>query len=79
MRRQYLRDFQPGDVIEDVFVITNKQLSATTTGKHFIKAFLSDRTGQVTARMWSATRELFNAMPDSGLRPPARPDRELPE
>jgi 3'-5' exoribonuclease len=66
MRRLYLRDCAPGDVIEDVFVINNKQLSATSTGKHFIKAFLSDRTGQVTARLWNASRELFNLLPESG-------------
>lgn len=67
MRRLYLRDCAPGDVVEDVFVITGKQLSATATGKYFIKAFISDRTAQVTARMWNATRDLFNAMPESGL------------
>jgi 3'-5' exoribonuclease len=67
MRRLYLRDCEPGDVVEDVFVITNKQLSATSTGKYFIKAFLSDRSAQVTARIWNATRELFNALPESGL------------
>ncbi len=67
MRRLYLRDCAPGDVVEDVFVITGKQLSATTTGKYFIKAFISDRTAQVTARMWNATREIFNAVPESGF------------
>src|SRR5437867_2141265 len=67
MRRLYLRDCAPGDVVEDVFVITNKQLSATTSGKFFIKAFISDRSGQVTARIWNATRDLFNALPESGF------------
>jgi 3'-5' exoribonuclease len=56
-----------GDLVEDVYVITGKQLSATTTGKYFIKAFLSDRTSQVTARMWNATREIFNSLPDGGF------------
>ena len=67
MRRLFLRDCAPGDVVEDVFVITNKQLAATAAGKYFIKAFCSDRTGQVTARMWNATREIFSAMPDGGF------------
>lgn len=67
MRRHFLRDCEPGDVIEDVYVIANKQLSATTSGKHFIKAFISDRTAQVTARMWNATREIFNYIPDNGF------------
>src|SRR5690349_10588613 len=67
MRRLYLRDCAPGDIVEDVYVLTNKQFSATATGKYFIKAFISDRTSQVTARMWNATREIFNAMPDGGF------------
>jgi 3'-5' exoribonuclease len=67
MRRLYLRDCSPGDVVEDVFVVTNKQLAATSNGKPYIKAFCSDRTSQVTVRIWNATREMFNAIPDGGF------------
>lgn len=67
MRRLYLKNCEPGDTLDDVFVLGNKQLSATTTGKHFIKAFISDRTAQLTARMWNATREIFNYLPDNGF------------
>jgi 3'-5' exoribonuclease len=67
MRRLFLKDAAPGDVVEDVFVITNKQFSATSNGKPFIKAFISDKTNQVTARMWNATRDIFNAIPESGF------------
>jgi 3'-5' exoribonuclease len=67
MRRLFLRDCQPGDVIEDVFVLAGKQLSATSTNKHFIKAFVSDKSCQIVARMWNATREIFNALPESGF------------
>jgi 3'-5' exoribonuclease len=67
MRRLFLRDCSPGDLIEDVYVLTGKQLGTTQTNKHFIKAFVGDRSGQVTARMWNATRDIFNALPDSGF------------
>lgn len=67
MRRLYLKDCVPGDVVEDVYVIAGKQFSATTTGKFFIKAFVSDRSAQITARMWNATRDIFNSMPESGF------------
>src|SRR3954470_17180187 len=67
MRRLYLRDCQAGDLVEDVFIVTGKQLSTTNTGKFFIKGFISDRTCQVTARMWNATRDIFNAIPESGF------------
>ncbi|HEX2972832.1 MAG TPA: HD domain-containing protein [Tepidisphaeraceae bacterium] len=67
MGRLYLRNCAPGDIVEEVLVLTDKQLSATATGKHFIKAFLSDRTAQITAHMWNASRELFNMLPDGGF------------
>jgi 3'-5' exoribonuclease len=67
MGRLFLCDCQPGDLVEDVFIVSGKQLSTTNTGKYFIKAFVSDRTQQITARMWNATREIFNALPDSGF------------
>ncbi len=67
MRRLFLKDAAAGDLVDDVFVITGRQLSATATGKFFIKAFLSDRTGQIAARMWNATRDIFNALPEAGF------------
>jgi 3'-5' exoribonuclease len=67
MRRLYLCDCAPGDLLEDVFVISGKQFAPTTTGKHYIKAFVSDRTCQVTARMWNATKEIFATVPDGGF------------
>lgn len=67
MRRAYLRDFSAGDLIDDVYVLTGKQLSTTSTGKYYIKAFVSDRTAQITARMWNASQESFAALPDPGF------------
>ena len=71
-RRNYLRDCQAGDIAEDVYVISGKQIAAGKDGKHYIKAFVSDRSAVVTARMWNATREMFNALPDGFARVRAR-------
>jgi 3'-5' exoribonuclease len=67
MRRLYLRDAASGDVVDDVFVVTNKQFAAASTGKHYIKAFVSDSSAQLVARMWNTTREIFNWLPESGF------------
>jgi 3'-5' exoribonuclease len=67
MGRLYLRDCSPGDVLEDVFVVSGKQLSAASNGSHFIKVNVSDRTTQINARMWKANRDLFNSMPEAGF------------
>ena len=67
MSRTFLNTANAGDYLEEVFVISNKQLSTTQTGKPFIKCFVGDRTRQVPARMWNATTAIFNAMPEGGF------------
>ncbi len=67
MRRLYLANAAAGDLADDVFVFTGKQFAATANGKYYIKGFLSDRTAQITVRMWNATREEFDLLPDSGF------------
>lgn len=67
MSRAFLSSANPGDYLEEVFVVSNKQLSTTQTGKPFIKCFVGDRTRQVPARMWNATQSIFNAMPEGGF------------
>lgn len=63
----FLSDCQPGDLLDDVYVVSGKQLSTTANGKYFIKALIGDRSTQLTARMWNATREAFNQLPESGF------------
>ena len=67
MGRTFLRDCSAGDVIDDVYVVSNKQFAQASNGSHYIKAFVSDRTCQLSGRMWKATREIFNYLPDSGF------------
>ena len=67
MRRVYLRDCVSGDIVEDAFVVSGKQFSAASNGTHFIKLFVSDRTLQLNGRMWKATRDIFNALPEAGF------------
>lgn len=67
MGRIFLCDCGVGDIVDDVFVITGKQLAATSGGKYFIKCTLADRTAQLNGRMWNATRDIFNALPDAGV------------
>jgi 3'-5' exoribonuclease len=67
MRRCYLKDCQAGDVVEDVFMMSGKQLGATNQGKPYIKAIVGDRSCTMNARMWNAGKEIFQALPESGF------------
>ncbi len=67
MPRIFLKDCQPGDLIEDVFVLTNKQIAAGSNGKQYIKAFVGDRSATLNARLWNATPKLFSELPTDGF------------
>ena len=67
MGRIFLRDCAPGDIVEDVFVICGKQFSAAANGTYYIKASVSDRTGQINARMWKTSRQQYDSLPESGF------------
>jgi 3'-5' exoribonuclease len=63
-----IADLQFGQRIEDeIYLIVQKDLRTTSNGGLYIHAVLADQTGQIVARMWNATRGIYDSMPDSGL------------
>jgi 3'-5' exoribonuclease len=62
-----IAELTPGIRLEQVFVVSQPQLRTTTRGDHYIAAFLSDRTGKLNSRMWQASPELYEGLPQEGL------------
>ncbi|MBM4019129.1 MAG: HD domain-containing protein [Planctomycetes bacterium] len=56
----------PGQGVEGVFQVAEKDLRTTKKGALFISAKLRDRTGELPAVMWDATQALFAAIPQGG-------------
>lgn len=68
MPRQFIAEFQAGQRVEDeVFLIRSKDLRTTNQGGLYIHAVLVDRTGQLVARAWQATEEMFRDLPEGGF------------
>ena len=68
MARRYIADLPPGEQIESqVFLVASKDLRTTTQGALYIHAVLTDRTGQMPARMWQASEILYNNLPEGGF------------
>lgn len=68
MERRYIADMTPGERIESqTFLVASKDLRTTTQGSLYIHAVLKDRTGQILARVWSASEEMYKAMPIGGF------------
>ncbi len=66
--RRWVKELTPGERIEDqVFLVNKKDLRTTTNGGLYIHLILSDRTGQVLTRVWQATQQQFDAIPEGGF------------
>ena len=62
-----IANIQPAQNLAQVFLISQPQLRATSNGKKYIAAFLSDKTGKANSRMWQATETVFDSLPEEGF------------
>ena len=66
--RRNVADLRAGECIEEqVFRIKQKELRTTRNGTLYIHAVLADATGEILGRMWNASQETFDAIPEGGL------------
>ncbi len=68
MSHRFINELRAGDRVEnDTFLIRSKDLRTTTQGGLYIHAVLVDRSGQMVARAWQATEEMYHDMPEGGV------------
>jgi 3'-5' exoribonuclease len=48
-----------GEALDEVYLVTDKQLRANKNGNLYLQIELRDRTGAISARMWNATEHQF--------------------
>ncbi|HUT32799.1 MAG TPA: HD domain-containing protein [Planctomycetota bacterium] len=73
MPRKFIADLHPGDTVQDVFLVRDKQLRTQRDGAFYMDMELADRTGVAPSKFWNATRELFEAFaPDDFVLVKAR-------
>lgn len=66
--RRYINELKAGELIQDqVFLIAKKDLRTTTNGSLYIHLVLADRTGQLLGRLWSATQQQYDSIPEGGF------------
>ncbi len=58
MSRRFVTDLKDGDVVEEVFLVADKQLRANRNAALYLTIDLRDRTGVINGRMWNVTEEL---------------------
>jgi 3'-5' exoribonuclease len=61
MTRRFVQQMTDGDSVEEVYLVTDKQLRANRNGNLYLQLELRDRTGSISARLWNAGEHLFRS------------------
>src|SRR5437764_6749065 len=61
MGRRYVQELTDGETLDEVYLVTEKQLRANRNGNLYIQVELRDRTGAISARLWNAGEHLFRS------------------
>src|SRR5512138_1942824 len=57
-KEKYVKDIKEGEYVKDLFLVGNKALLTSNTGKPYLSLSLRDRTGQLECRVWDRAEEL---------------------
>ena len=57
--RKYINQLKDNEAINEIYLVTEKQLRPNKNGVFYIQMTISDRTGSVSVRIWNATEEQF--------------------
>jgi len=52
MKKQFITDIKAGDSIDDIFVLSEKNLAQKKDGNNFLNVTLSDKTGTIKGVVW---------------------------
>jgi 3'-5' exoribonuclease len=67
MAHKFINAIEPGQTIDDIYMVRDPILRSTTRGDLYIAMYLLDRTGQLNGRMWQATETIYKALPKPGF------------
>ena len=61
----YVEDIRAGDRVQDLFLVTEKNMAISQKGNPYLNLKLRDKTGQIDGRVWDRATE-FNAIFNAG-------------
>jgi 3'-5' exoribonuclease len=61
MSRRYVNQIGHQEAVDEVFVVSDKQLRPNRNGNLYLQMEISDRTGKIGARMWNATEAVYRS------------------
>lgn len=67
MAHKFINEINPGEPVNDIYLVRDPILRSTNKGDLYIAMFLCDRTGQLNGRMWQATEIVYQSLPKPGF------------
>ncbi len=65
--RTFIKDIKANSSLDQVFLVTDKELRTTRKGDPYVTCTLADKTGRLPARMWQANEAFFQSIPVDGF------------
>ncbi len=67
MGHKFISEIEPGETINDIFLVKEAVLRPTSRGDLYIAMFICDKTGQLNGRMWQASEAVYRELPKPGF------------
>jgi 3'-5' exoribonuclease len=65
--RRFINQLMPGEMLDQVFLVRDKDLRTAKNGSLYLQCTLCDKSGTVPGRMWQTTESVFNSIPVDGF------------
>jgi len=59
MKSPYVSELQPNNLVTATFLVQNKDIRQKKTGEPWLALILSDRTGEIEAKMWDNVSDVI--------------------
>ena len=66
-QRRFINQLMPGETLDQVFLVRDKDLRTTKSGGLYVSCTLADKTGTLSGRMWQASEAIYNSIPADGF------------
>ncbi len=67
MAHKFINEINPGETVNDIYLVKEPILRSTTKGDLYIAMYVCDRSGQLNGRMWQTTESAYNSLPKPGF------------
>lgn len=65
--RRFINQLVAGEMLDQIFLVRDKDLRTAKNGSLYLQCTLCDRTGSLPGRMWQTSESIFNSIPVDGF------------